>query len=317
MNESSRNLLDALTTQFFLENYNYTYLDAMLRKGKQLRRTGATLITGSSYALSGIKETAWNNAISCSMSSQDLYYDFKCAYEVISSIPLHSVSKCFIVKGYYAGYQDLSMSKAERERVISNVYLPLFRDAHNWINPKEVDLFQTISARTEGILSDDLKKLIQHMAADRILSYGAYYNPTRARGGTIFNLNGREWYELPADEMDYLGKYRADCHNKSMEHTESIKENKEIFKDYVHFLHLNNILPIFVIAPFSPYYTKYLFSEMRESIMELLDAASGEVHYIDFNQCDLFDAMDFVDTDHLSEIGAQKMSCLLADAFGK
>ncbi len=317
MNEATRKILNELTKSFLLKNYNYTYLKTMLMKGKQFSKKGSTLITGSSYALSGIKEEAWNNAVSCSCSSQDLYYDFRCAYDVISSVPQNTFSKCFMVKGYYAACHDLSSSKQERERVITDVYYPLLNDAHNWESPYATDLFEGFFEGTIGDATVELKRLIEHCAVNTMLNYGTYYNETRPRGGTVFNLGGREWHELPEEEKEYLGKYRADCHNKLFVHKSTIEENKEIFKDYVHFLHLNNILPVFVLAPFTPSYSKNILPEMKDSIMDLFDAASGEIHFVDFNQSEYFDEHDFVDTDHLSETGAQKMSQMLVEMFGK
>lgn len=317
MNEATRKILNNLTKSFLLKNYNYTYLKTMLMKGKQFSKKGSTLITGSSYALSGIKEVIWNNAVNCSCSSQDLYYDFRCARDVISTVPQNTFSKCFIVKGYYAAYHDLSSSKKEREKIITDVYYPLFRDAHNWQTPQEKDLFEEVFAETTGDATVGLKNLIEECAVDVMMNYGTYYNQLRTRGGDVFNLSGKEWNEILADDREDLCKYRADCHNKLFAHKGTIEENKEIFKDYIHFLHLNNILPVFVITPFMPTYSRNIAPEMKDSIMELFDAASGELHFVDFNQSDYFTEFDFVDTDHLNETGAQKMSQILAEMFGK
>ena len=317
MDETATKTLKNLINNFYIKNYNYLYLNYMLNKAKSFKSKNSTLITGSSYALSGIKEDAWNNAVSCSCSSQDLYYDFRCAHDVISIVPHKTFSKCFIVKGYYAACHDLSRSKQERERIITDVYYPILHDAHNWEAPYATDLFAGIFLEGSQNVDPKLKTFIEQCATDILQKYGTYYNPTRARGGTVFNLNGREWHELAEDEKENLGKYRADCHNKLFSHKASIEENKEIFKDYIHYLHLNDILPIFVLAPFTPCYSKYILPEMKESIIDLLNTTNEEVHFVDFNQCSYFDEFDFCDTDHLSEIGAQKMSWILAEMFGK
>jgi len=45
---------------------------------------------------------------------------------------------------------------------------------------------------------------------------------------------------------------------------------------------------------------------------------TGQAIFVDFNQAqDMFDADDFMDTDHLSENGAKKVSGILAEMFGK
>lgn len=303
--------IEELVMFFLRKNYNYVYYNAMLRKKEYMRKKNATLITGSSYALSGIKEKCWQNAISLSMSSQDLYYDFKAAKDVIESVDGSVFSRCFIVKGYYSAVHDLSSSKKERERIISSVYWPIYKDAHNWEEPFEENLW-------EGIynISDELKNKILEMAILKIQLRDSFYSDLRARGGTVFNLGDRKWNELSYEERCYLGNIRAEQHNKLFNYKESMNENIEIINDYVHLLKLNEILPIFVIAPFAREYTDNISKDMKESVMDMLEKVEDEVHFVDFNEGDMFTSIDFVDTDHLDECGAVKMSNCLVEMFG-
>lgn len=104
--------------QFLKKNYNYLWLKTMLEKGRQVSDyADATLITGSSHALNGVKETVWKNAVNCSMHSQDIYYDFLCAQTVIEGTA--QFKRCFIVFGYYIAYQDLSRSQGMRDCIVS------------------------------------------------------------------------------------------------------------------------------------------------------------------------------------------------------
>jgi len=41
------------------------------------------------------------------------------------------------------------------------------------------------------------------------------------------------------------------------------------------------------------------------------------VYYIDFNDEPMFEPEDFMDTDHMSETGAKKVSGILADIYGR
>ena len=85
----------------------------------------------------------------------------------------------------------------------------------------------------------------------------------------------------------------------------------------VRFLYDHDVQPIVVITPFSPEYNRYILPQMRDGVLELLDSVSMDVHYVDFNQAlDLFDPTDFMDTDHLSETGAEKVSRILVEMFG-
>ncbi|MCX4266844.1 MAG: hypothetical protein OSJ64_08635, partial [Firmicutes bacterium] len=64
-------------------------------------------------------------------------------------------------------------------------------------------------------------------------------------------------------------------------------------------------------------YNRFVLPEMKAGVLELLDAVPQDIHYVDFNQAlDLFDAADFMDTDHLSARGAEKMSAILTEMFG-
>ncbi len=120
MEQNTDQILSCLASQFFSQNYDYLWLRAMLGKCESAPK-GSTLITGSSHALNGIRESAWNSAVNCSMHSQDIYYDYLCARRAISAAAGGAFSRCFIMMGYYIAYQDLSRSKVSRETMIANV----------------------------------------------------------------------------------------------------------------------------------------------------------------------------------------------------
>ncbi len=76
-------LISQLAAQFLFRNYDFLWLRTMLEQAADTKACGATLITGSSHALNGIRESCWNSAYNCSMHSQDIYYDFQCARRVL------------------------------------------------------------------------------------------------------------------------------------------------------------------------------------------------------------------------------------------
>lgn len=303
--------LSQLTLQFFSRNYDYLWLRTMLEQAGKTQTFGSTLITGSSHALNGIKESCWKNAFNCSMHSQDIYYDFQCARHVLKSAPKGRFARCFIVMGYYIAYQDLSRSKVSRETMIANIYYPIFRDAHHWEEPSHRSLWDGI-----GDIPDTMKALCEQAARQKLLEYGTYYSEIRPRG-TLFDLKGRSWAQVPETERLAMGKARADDHNKIFQHKESLEENKQILSEYVSFLITHDVLPVVVITPFSPEYNRFVLPEMKAGVLELLDSIPQDVHYVDFNQAgDLFAPSDFMDTDHLSAEGAAKVSSILVEMFG-
>lgn len=169
-------------------------------------------------------------------------------------------------------------------------------------------------------VSEEEKQLCEARAFEKVLgydSYISYYWDLWNRYDTVFDLKRRKWHEIPAEERAELGRIRAESHNHLIQHTATMQENKEILKEYVHFLHLNHVHPIFVAAPMSAEYSQNIPWEMKESVRELLDSVPEEISYVDLNQFDCFDHFDFLDTDHLNMDGARKMSEILIQLFGK
>lgn len=303
--------LDQLATQYLTRNYDYLWLKTMLEKCGSVP-AGSTLITGSSHALNGIQESAWKSAVNCSMHSQDIYYDFLCAKRAISGKPEGTFVRCFIVMGYYIAFQDLSLSKVSRESVISSIYYPIFGDARHWENPTGHDPWDGF-----GEIPEPIKAICEKAAVEQMLKCGTYYSAFRARG-TFFDLKGRTWAQTTAEERWAMGQYRAESHNKIFQHKASFEENKQILQEFVSFLYAHDVLPVVVITPFTPEYNRFVLPEMKESVLELVDSVQEDVHYVDFNQdSSLFDLEDFMDTDHLSAKGAEKVSGMLVEMFGE
>lgn len=303
--------LSKLASKFFAHNYDYLWLKTMLNQAANTKIPGSTLITGSSHALNGIKESCWNKAFNCSMHSQDIYYDFQCARRVLEKAEKGRFVRCFIIMGYYIAYQDLSRSKVSRETMIANIYYPIFGDAHNWDAPSHRFLWDGA-----GDIPSPVKELCEQAAVNKLLEYGTYYSEIRPRG-TLFDLNGRTWAQASPAERSAMGMARTADHNKIYQHKESFEENKHILREFITYLYGKDVQPIVVITPFSPEYNRFVLPEMKAGVLELLDAVPQDVHYVDFNQAlDLFGPEDFMDTDHLSEKGAEKVSRILTDMFG-
>lgn len=301
---------DRLAEMFLKQNYNYVWLKSMLCKATKVKGPNAVLITGSSYGVNGIIGQSWNQAVNCSVSSQDLYYDFLCAREAVSFGKKGRFSKCFIIGAYYTAYHDLSLGKQERELMISNVYYPIFGDSHNWNDVYQKNLWSEL-----GTISKEDKFFCEQIAIEKMIERSDFFSFGKQRGGTVFNLNGRNWWDISAEERQIYGKIRAEGHNKLSQNKTAIVENKKILNEYVHFLHINGITPVFVVAPFTAEYNRYISEEMKESLFELIANVSENIHFIDFNQFLCFTPHDFVDTDHLSESGAEKFSRLLVNLF--
>lgn len=296
---------------FLRENYDYLWLKAMLRKAGGPLSRNATLLTGSSHALYGVKESAWSCAVNCSMHSQDLYYDFLCArHAILSTKGEQKFQRCFILLSSFSACFDLSLSTSERELRISRVFDPIFHDAHNWKTPACHDPWDGFEQLPEG-----LKRSVEDAAVALVQKKGTYFSG-RSRM-SMFDLRGSDWHRVPEELRLAMGQVRAAAHNKLFRHSATIAENREIFKEYVHFLHMNGILPVAVLMPYTKAYGRFVLPEMIESVLEMVDSAPDEIHYVDLNEGGVFKNRDFVDTDHLNEQGAEKASKILTDIFGR
>jgi len=250
----------------------------------------------------------WEFAINCSMHSQDIYYDYLCARETIKE--KGRFNKCFIIFGYYIAFQDLSLSKNSRETMIRYVYYPVFNDSHNWEEPTTIDLW-----RDNPEINEKEKAVCELIALRKISEKDGYYSDAVPRR-PYFDLKGNVWTNISDEEKELFGKRRAEDHNRLSTHESSLTENKEILKEFIHFLNMYETKPIIVIPPFTDYYNRYVNQRSREGVEELIKNVTDKFEFIDFNKEKIFDDSDFVDTDHLNVKGAEKFSQILVDLYG-
>ncbi|MCR5674240.1 MAG: hypothetical protein K6G16_00880 [Lachnospiraceae bacterium] len=290
-------------------NYDYLFLKCKLEQAIQsVSPSNKALVIGSSHTKCGILEDPFVNTTNLSIDSQDLYYDFALSRAVLERETVKTTA-LFIGMGYYIAFHDLSMAKMNRDFLISPVYYPLLHDAHHWENPTIWDFW--------GMdISEEVKKICESMAYLKMKQRRNYYENGMVRNSPV--LPEGDWWKLSEEEKDHLGAVRGEAHGRLFKWKDTFSENKEIFRDYIHYLSLRNILPVVLVTPFTAAYLNHLNPEMIDCFYELLGSAQEDVHVVDCNQSDLrglFEESDFKDPDHLNQIGAQKLSCLLAGEF--
>ena len=286
----------------FDKNYDYYWLKNSLRNAYDKR----TVITGSSYGLFGMDFSQLTDEINLSLPSQDMFYTTKGIYEVAKNNA--NIKNIILCCGYYYFFSDLSRTKNKGGLSrISKVYEPLSWGRHNgFIIPAQ-----------ENTLYDseifDVDKI-----AD-LYSMGewekGYFTPERPREITVT----KKWTDLSEEEKIISCERRAAVHNREINRTGSLKENIRIFHELVSFCKDNNINLYMVVTPVTNYYYNNLNKRFKEIFYSVLNDEEYDINVLDFisDANDMFSDEDFIDTDHLSEIGARKFTNIILQAVNE
>ncbi|PDY17992.1 hypothetical protein CN520_06555 [Bacillus cereus] len=255
--------------------------------------------TGLSYPHCGIStELLSKKSIKLTLPSQDLYYDYLIASQLLSNN--HSFQYCLIGIAYFSFYFDMSLS-SESYR-IHKVYYPLFQDGHHTVvhSPLPTDGFSHLNTpkpllsifnlHFEYILLDELK--------DESL---------------ILPWINAEWNTTPLHiPFEEHGKIRAASHAK-LSYPHTLVENKMIFKKYLDLLLKNDIEPLIVVFPVTSHYFNCSSKKLKEDFYKVINDFQTQYSFqiIDLFDSPLFCDDDFYDSDHMNKKGANKMSALL------
>ena len=297
---------------YLTHNYDYCYLDTMHAKNRQ--KGAKTIIAGSSHAMNGIMEKYFGESvINFSVSSQDVYCDFlhiKKACEEGKQI----IGNCIINIGYYMLFQDLSLSK-NMNYLIRTIYEPLFHDSHHMhIDCPYNPLQDTVESGKELFSKELITLFCREWSRNIFMEQGSYYGELKSRKrNNAMALQGIEWELLTESEKEKYAQLRAADHNRLYAHKESRIENGNLIEEMVKYLSERNIRTVFVVFPFTKWYNQYINPQYKEDIYQLLDNLDLPVEFLDMNELDYFTDSDFLDTDHLNDIGAEKASKVLND----
>lgn len=296
-------VIEKLLANVFQEyqyNSDYYYLKNAMAAAK--RPSVNTLITGSSYGLFGIDEEMLPNAVNLSLASQDLFYSIKEIYEICENNP--HIENVVLCCSYYYLFSDLSKSQNKNELLrISKVYNPLFKDVHNalLLPPKEVRLLDGCIFDTNKIIDDySMGKYRQH-----------YFNKNRPRENFALRCwedQSKNWIQLTEEEKEFAAKERTASHNKNQKRKITLCENTRLFQELMAFCSNRDINMVLVVTPASKYYIENMWSEFKDIFYDTINEMDGVIHLLDLYGDSRYADEDFIDTDHLSESGARKMT---------
>ncbi len=304
-----------ICVSYLYNNYDFCYLSAMHEKNKNI---GAdTTIIGSSHAMNGIIENELGNAgdvISFCISSQDLYYDFEHIKRAVEK-GARPIKRCLMNLGYYMMYQDLSMSKQIRI-IIPETYMNLFGDycVHNYRDAIRIDLMKNVDIDTELYPYETVSDLCRFWGINALKEQSTFYGPLMKReNNNMLGVKHVIWKELSDEQKtDYVINRVVNGHNKHINHLDTRKENGIILEEMVKYLHEHKIKTYFFITPFTKKYNEYIEPKYLPDIFKALDSLKYPVEFLDMNDYgDYFDDSDFIDSDHLNELGAHKATAIL------
>lgn len=268
-----------------------------------------TIITGSSYGLFGIDTTMLKHEINLSLPSADLYYSLKGIYKVCQQNK--NIRNIVLCCGYYYFFSDLSKTQNLGEIMrISNVYEPLFNDIHNCIllPPKQDNLFQS-----------DICDIQNMLGIYALGEYEKHYfhndRPRKNFATKLWEDKTKDWIQLSDTEKEAAAQRRASSHNKSKNRNNTLLENESLFNELSIFCKSNNINLLIVITPVTKYYQNSLYPGFKDMFYKVLNETEGLIHLLDLSDDNTYTESDFNDTDHLSNIGAKKMTQTILDVL--
>jgi hypothetical protein len=243
-----------------------------------------TIITGISYSLCGVLDKKLEKiGLNFSLESQDLFYDYQ-IFKFILRNYNNKLKYGIIGICYYSFQYDMSLS-AMRNKVIN--YYHTLKNSHNFM----IDIDFNEELKVNRYIADILLRKDQ-------LGYWDF-------GADSQSLSNLENKELMGKNQTYL-----DC-NKN--YPKTVKENIQIFKDYLQLLKEHSIKPIVVVFPTSKYYTKYFSKRIEDEFHSIIRDVKSEYdfQYIDYFRSDLFNEDEFWDVSHLNSKGAEKFTEIL------
>lgn len=278
---------------FFNENYDYCYLESM--HWLNAKEQPDVIFTGLSYGVNAFEMKGLNkSAVNLSMHSQDLYYDYLHIKKLMENNK--KIKKCVLTLSYYSMYYDISLCSQQYK--CDSIYYPLFGDRHHHQCEKVFD-FSSGEYESKIDLAHKIFAQTQSYYAPGIITREAW-------ASYCWNIDS--WSTMSDEARVELAKGRVYSHIKHFTHKETFIENSRIFAEIVKLLQENGIKLYVVVLPYSDTYLKLFPAEYRGALLSYLEMLPFEIDYVDMNEFDCFDDNDFADMDHLSTIGAEKVT---------
>lgn len=271
-------------------DYNWNYINHNLCCLNEHKDT-EVIATGISYMEKGIiGECLCKKIINIANHSQDLYYDYHLIEYILEKYNREVLNFKYVFLGlsYYSFEYD--MSKASMRGKVP-LYYEVIGKSHHMNELDDLIIYKQIN---ETIAQNIFK-----------------YNKEGAPSINWFNDNLENNMNIFRIDEEIAKKQALLDGNKN--YPETVKENIQIFKDYLKLLKDNNIKPIVIVCPVSNYYAKHFSQRLTNEFNNIVKEVRKEYdfQFIDYFNSNLFGDEDFYDVTHLNRNGAEKFTKIL------
>ena len=235
--------------------------------------------TGVSYAWRGIDITSFSMpTLNCSMSSQDLYYDYQIATKLLNNP--NAFKYAIIGLSVWSFHYDESKIKGfGGEQHLMLIYYNLLRDMHHYhISCEDIEeIFDINVLHLPPPNNVDMNNLFEYPNSPAMQNFNYPLNVMGAR-------------------------QRAESWNKKS-YPDTVAENENIFYKYVELCNKNNIVPIVMIFPVTPIYREFFSKCILDEFYLIIHTFKDKLK---FNLIDKFNFDDQMQPQDFN--GAQKIS---------
>lgn len=256
-----------------------------------------TLVLGNSHSFYGIDPSFFSsNTFNASFPSQPLSYDFE------------------ILKNYQAKFKSLKTIVLPIS--VFSLFYDFEKSPEAWREKNYIIYYKFHTAKSLKNYSEVLGGRVK-INLLRIISYYILGNPTVASSSLGW---GRNYISVNAKDLVKTGKVAALRHSGSFEEKDSLKikdifkENLVIMDSIVQWSSRRNIKLLLITPPGYKSYWQNLNKEQVNITIETIKKIALEntnCVYLNLLRDSSFVAKDYYNADHLSEIGAKKLSKLI------
>ncbi len=247
-----------------------------------------TLVLGSSHTFYGIMpEILGSDAFSMAQVSQTYRYDLW----ALKNYPMKNLHTVIIPFSYFSLYEDYELGVGDDYASRYRIYMDC--DVHSRFSKYSFELSDF----------DMFKEKVSSLWRPGVLSW------TERGFASNYTLEARP------ENWDN-GKVRAE--RNTYEDLSAVELNTRFLKEMLQYCREKNIRLLIVSTPLTASFREHRDPLQVERNMQTLGALLemySEADYLDFESDERFSDEDFFDADHLSTLGAEKLSRLIREAL--